>query len=366
MSSHSNLEKETFANLSNSSEISSLFAPNLRKMGALLSISAAFILTALPAQQAQAQSALQKLGAISAAAAMVTGTTGNYAAAKVLGAATAAGWAGSQLGKSNGQKNTLGLVSAGLAGAYVYKQNQEAKAQEILRQAQLQEQLNQQRNAYSNHNNYQPDNLYGQQHSPVYNGNPSVAPSNQTSMELYRVVGEKSFSMTMDRSPAVQQFRSAASGAAKPLQSDELVNNSLNQTFHTTSESYEQLNAAARKFQEVSVAYKTDEQRVARLMQYSTSSSASVAVAPKNTRAQDLYNAKVNLSQSLAKYVTDRGAFFRVADNAALEGFDISPYAEGLKFTTSSDFLRAQVTAAGITGVIPPTVNSSAVNYTMR
>jgi surface antigen len=235
----------------------------------------------------------------------VQGTSGM----KTGGAGAVGGWLGSKVGDGNGQK------VATIAGAIIGVTAAQTSENDRMRR-ECSEQM-----AYNK----------------KVNGIPMYATNNSSPQSpiLYegRTVNGRSFYVTMQDSPGIAGLSGRVAGGAS-VDNDPIVRNAMEKGSELLAMSYKNLEKQAQVYNKVMSGRTT----VAKLTRYAVDTNDVGANSELNRNNQAmLAQAKREFDMAYSEYSRRRSVFANVADNAVVDGFDISRYRDSLEYFVPPD-----------------------------
>lgn len=364
------LQQEAFGAIVDNSVIAKRLGGSLPKFAGLMAI--ALAMSSMSHDAHADRRTGQKIAAVLTAGAGIGYMAGNTDGAKALGAGAMGALAGSQIGKGNGA--TAGAIVGGVLGyAYVNgAQNERDRlAQERLwQQQQYQQQMNgggyvQPVVGYNNYNNNYNNGYNNRQYNNNYQQPQRMAPAPRMPRDLvlYEVTGQRSFYVTIENSMSMQQFR-GTNNASRALDSDRQVSNQINISYHNYVTSYNELQKAYSRYENMVYENQIDNDKIRRQMYYSQDPNGSVAVnaQQQNARVRQLQMVTQDFQRAAETYGVNRGTFFTNADNAVFEGFDVTPYAQAMSYVKPPE----QISVALNGNNKFPRVRDERVAFTLR
>lgn len=233
----------------------------------------------------------------------IQGTSGM----KVGGAAAVGAYAGNQMGKGTGQ--VIMTVLGGFLGGSAAQTSENNRMQrECAKQI---EQTNR------NNNNYQPANY-------MHNNAVPTAPV------LYQATNRDGnpYYVTVNDSPGIAALSGRRVGT-QSLDSDSVASNAFSRSASGLKDAYKSLDAQAVNYMNVSRGGNSND----RLARYALDNAEINAANEAAYQRQDrIANAKANFEAAYTNYATKRALFANIADNASVDGFDLSVHGEMLNY----------------------------------
>jgi len=219
---------------------------------------------------------------------------------------------GNQFGKGSG--NTAATIVGAIAGAALAQSSENERIRRECVAKNSQRKIEPPAPSYPANTHYSQTVSYPQ--SPIlYQG---------------RTDSGKTFYVTTNDSPGIAALTGKTIGYLD-VEDDLIVKNALEQGLLGLEKSYENLDQAAQKYIQVSNGNTT----ISKLARYAVSDYD----ITKNShlmreRRKQLENAKNDLQNAYNEYARKRSVFAHVADNAAIDGYDIRKYGYAIQYLT--------------------------------
>lgn len=372
------LQQEAFGQIVDSPTLSKRLAGSLPKFAGLMVL--ALSMGSLSSQAHADQKTGQRIAGVLGTLGAVNYMADNKDTGKALGAAAVGAYAGSRIGKGNGATLASvagGMLAYGVVSGAQRQRDEQAQWQQQQRLGGVNPVTYQGYNGYGNPGNVNANghdyrnggysngdgynNRYNNGYNNGYNQNryqpQRVQPRDPI---LYEVVGQRGFFVTEVNSLSMQQFRGATVGN-RSLDSDGQVSRQMNISFHNYANSYRDLDRAHARYQEVAYANELDNNRMRRQMYYSTDPNGTIAVDQDYNRSNQLNQAINELKRAATDYGVKKGTFFANADNAAFEGFNVTPYAEAMQYMNPNPEIKAL-----LNGTQYPKLRQDRVAFSLR
>lgn len=284
-------------------------------------LAAGFLVLSSLGHEAMAGNDKYILTKILGAGTAIEAVSGDVNGAKKLGGATIGAAAGAQLG---GGKTApiIGSILGAFVGGAMATNNIDEQNPKIQTQKQVSKEL-------------------------VTNEPNIIAPthySNVTSTVLYKITGGQNFYVTSENSPAVQYLLGNSQGEFKKLSTNLVASKSLNQAFNDYQNAYLNMEQSgvniAQFFEKEGQSLYEEEQK----SKYDvTQADSFVRQQNIQTRLNIVAQQRLKLHQLSDEFSRKRSDFFRVADNAVIDGYDISQYSQVLQMIEPSQNMKKMV-----------------------